>query len=99
MAECIHKTFAGSAYITHAHPFHFCQREFFGDKGSDKGKKFGKKLRPVLSTALQKQSDPKPTIIYGVPLGPPALSLLGQRCQIERWEDEEAKVRRCNSEV
>lgn len=62
------------------------------------------KLPSVLSTALRKQSDPKPTILYGVPLGPPALSLLGQRCQgaklqRQKCEDKGAKVRRCEVEV
>lgn len=62
------------------------------------------KLPPVLSTALQKQSDPKITMLYGVPLGSPALSLLGQRCQgsklqRQKCEDKGAKVRRCEVEV
>lgn len=67
----------------------------------------GKNLAKTSSCSLHsftKQSDPKPTMLYGVPLGPPALLLLGQRCQgaklqRQKCEDKRAKVRRCEVEV
>lgn len=87
-----------------------CLREFLEDEGSvpclyiQPWERSWPKLPHVLSTPLRKQSSPKPTILYGVPLGPPALSLLGQKCQgaklqRQKCEDKGAKVRRCEVEV
>lgn len=110
LSECIiiHKTSAGYAHITHAHHSDFVWVS--SSKTKDQYLVFtykGKNLAKTSSCSLHsftKQSDPKPTMLYGVPLGPPALSLLGQRCQgaklqRQKCEDKGAKVRRCEVEV